>query len=45
VFTVGHTLGTALSASIQELSGFDIQITGESDEAINVAAQDRDATD
>jgi hypothetical protein len=45
VFTVGHTLGAALSASIQELSGFDIQITGESDEAINVAAQDRDATD
>jgi hypothetical protein len=45
VFTVGHSLGAALSASIQELSGFDIQITGESDEAINVAAQDRDATD
>jgi hypothetical protein len=45
VFTVGHTLGTALSASIQELSGFDIQITDESDEAIKVAAQDRDATD
>lgn len=45
VFTVGHTLGTALSASIQELPGFDIQVTGESDEAINVAAQDRDATD
>jgi hypothetical protein len=45
VFTVGHTLGSALSASIQELSGFEIQITGESDEAISVAAQDRDATD
>jgi hypothetical protein len=45
VFTVGHTLGAALSASIQELSGFDIQLTSESDEAINVVAQDRDSTD
>jgi hypothetical protein len=45
VFTVGHTLGTGLTASVQGLAGFDIQITGETDEAINVAAQDRDATD
>ena len=45
VFTVGHTLGSALSASVQALPGFDIQITGESDDAIDVAAQDRDATD
>jgi hypothetical protein len=45
VFTVGHTLGTALSASVQGLAGFDIEITGESDDAIKVAAQDRDATD
>lgn len=44
VFTVGHTLGAGLSAAVQVLSGFDIQITGESDGAINVAAQDRDAT-
>jgi hypothetical protein len=45
VFTVGHTLGTGLTASVQGLAGFDIQITGETDEAINVAAQDRDVTD
>jgi hypothetical protein len=45
VFTVGHTLGTGLPASVQGLAGFDIEITGETDEAINVAAQDRDATD
>lgn len=45
VFTVGHTLGSALAASVQALSGFDIQITSESDDAITVAAQDRDATD
>jgi len=45
VFTVGHTLGTGLSSSVQALQGFDIQITGESDDAINVAAQDRDASD
>jgi hypothetical protein len=45
VFTVGHTLGTGLTASVQGLAGFDIEITGETDEAINVAAQDRDATD
>jgi hypothetical protein len=45
VFTVGHTLGSALTASIVGLSGFDIQLTGESDEAITVVAQDRDATD
>ena len=45
VFTVGHTLGSALAASVQALPGFDIQITSESDDAITVAAQDRDATD
>jgi hypothetical protein len=45
VFTVGHSLGAGLSASVQALSGFDIQITGDSDDAINVAAQDREATD
>jgi hypothetical protein len=45
IFTVGHTLGAGLSASVQALPGFDIQLTGESDDAINVAAQDRDATD
>lgn len=44
-FTVGHNLGSALSASVQALPGFDIQITGESDDAIVVAAQDRDAND
>jgi hypothetical protein len=44
-FTVGHSLGSALSASVQALPGFDIQITGESDDAIIVAAQDRDAND
>lgn len=43
VFTIGHTLGTGLAASVQGLAGFDIQITGETGEAINVAAQDRDA--
>jgi hypothetical protein len=45
VFTVGHTLGTGLTAAVQTLPGFDIQITGESGDAINVAAQDRDATE
>ena len=45
IFTVGHTLGTGLTAAVQGLAGFDIEVTGESDDAINVAAQDRDATD
>jgi hypothetical protein len=45
VFTVGHTLGSALSASVLGLSGFDIQLTSETGEAITVVAQDRDATD
>jgi hypothetical protein len=45
VFTVGHTLDAGLLASVQALPGFDIQINGESDDAITVAAQDRDATD
>jgi hypothetical protein len=45
VFTVGHTLGTALTAAVQALPGFDIEVTGETDDAINVAALDRDATD
>lgn len=42
-FTVGHRLGSALSASLQALAGFDIEITGETDGAIVVAASDRDA--
>jgi hypothetical protein len=45
IFTVGHSLGAGLSASVQALSGFGIQITGDSGDAINVAAQDREATD
>jgi hypothetical protein len=45
VFTVGHSLGTGLSASVQSMPGFDIEITSETDDAITVAAQDRDATD
>jgi hypothetical protein len=45
IFTVGHTLGTGLTAAVQALPGFDIEVTGESDDAINVAAKDRDATD
>ncbi len=45
IFTVGHTLGAALAAAVQALPGFDIEVTAESDDAINVAAQDRDATD
>ena len=43
VFTIGHTLGSALSAALQALPGFDIQLNGESDDAIKVAARDRDA--
>jgi hypothetical protein len=42
VFSVGHTLGADLSASVQALSGFDIEITDQSDDAIHVAALDRD---
>lgn len=45
VFTVGHSLGTGLAASVQAMSGFDVEVTGESDDAINVAARDRDAAD
>ncbi|HET7686754.1 MAG TPA: hypothetical protein VFM19_10135 [Candidatus Limnocylindria bacterium] len=45
IFTVGHTLGTHLSSSVRGLPGFDIQITDESDDAIHVAARDRDAAD
>jgi hypothetical protein len=45
IFTVGHTLGAALTAAVQALPGFHIEVTGESDGAITVAAQDRDATD
>lgn len=45
VFTVGHTLGTGFLASVRALPGFEIQINGESHDAITVAAQDRDATD
>jgi len=44
-FTVGHTLGSALSDSVQTLPGFDIEITGEHDGAIVVTAKDRDAND
>ena len=42
-FTVGHTLGSSLAESVKTLPGFDIEITGESDGAIVVAAKDRDA--
>ena len=42
-FTVRHNLGSALAASVQALPGFDIEITGEHDDAIVVTAQDRDA--
>lgn len=42
VFSVGHTLGADLSASVLALSGFDIEITDQSDDAIHVAALDRD---
>ena len=45
IFTVGHTLGSALSVSIQAIPEFDVQVTGESDDAINVAARDRDGGD
>jgi hypothetical protein len=41
-FTVGHTLGSALSASVKALPGFDIEITGEHDDAIVVTAKDRE---
>lgn len=42
-FTVGHTLGSALVSSVQSLPGFDIEISGEHDDAIVVTARDRDA--
>ena len=42
-FTVGHTLGSALSESVRTLTGFDVEITSESDGAIVVAAKDRDS--
>lgn len=45
IFTVGHTLGAALTAAVAALPGFDVEITSETDDAINVAARDRDATD
>lgn len=45
IFTVGHTLGTQLSNSVKDLPGFDVQITEEAEDAIHVAAQDRDATE
>lgn len=41
-FTVGHSLGSALSASVQALPGFDIEVTGEHDDAIVVTAKDRE---
>jgi hypothetical protein len=45
IFTVGHTLGAGLTAAVAALPGFDIEMTSETDDAINVAAKDRDATD
>jgi hypothetical protein len=42
-FTVGHTLGSALSESIRSLPGFDVEITDEKDGAIVVSANDRDS--
>lgn len=45
IFTVGHSLGAALTASVQALPGFDIDVTSESHDEINVVAQDRDAAD
>jgi hypothetical protein len=45
VFTAGHTLGSALSASVPAMTGFDIHVTGESGDSISVVAQDRDSSD
>ena len=42
-FTVGHTLGSALTEAVRTLPGFDVEITSESDGAIVVAAKDRDS--
>jgi hypothetical protein len=42
-FTVGHTLGSALSETVRTLPGFDVEITSESDGAIVVDAKDRDS--
>lgn len=41
-FTVRHTLGSSLSAAVKTLPGFDIEITGETEGTIVVAASDRD---
>jgi hypothetical protein len=42
-FTVGHTLGSALSESVRSLPGFEVEITGEKDGAIVVTATDRES--
>ena len=42
-FTVGHSLGSDLSSSVQTLPGFDIEVTGEHDGAIIVKASDRES--
>lgn len=44
IFTVGHTLGTQLTRSVKDLPGFEVDITDEAEDAIHVAATDRDAT-
>ncbi|MGZ8515568.1 MAG: hypothetical protein ACXWXA_11065, partial [Candidatus Limnocylindrales bacterium] len=43
VFTVGHDSGFQLGKEIVAMSGFESQITGESDGEILVSATDRDA--
>lgn len=44
-FTVGHTLGSGLAASVRTMPGFDVEITAEHEDAIVVTARDRDAND
>jgi hypothetical protein len=41
-FTVGHKLGSGLAEAVGTLPGFDVEITTQSDEAIVVAAKDRE---
>jgi hypothetical protein len=43
VFTVGHDSGFQLGKEIVAMSGFESQVTGESDGEIQVSATDRDA--
>ena len=45
IFTVGHTLGTGLTAAVQALPGFDIELTADDGDELRVAAQDRDSAD